>query len=67
MFVNVLPKCHREFFLQASREGYEFIRKGQIGDSATVFTGQMNDLFDEMIHREFPEGIPEWLIDYCSG
>jgi hypothetical protein len=49
------------------KEGYDFIRKGVIGDSDAIFNDPSEpyrELFHEMIQREFPDGIPQWFEEY---
>ena len=46
------------------KPGFEFIRKGQIGDSDSIFQAHHRELYDEMIRKEFPEGLPIWLQNY---
>jgi hypothetical protein len=43
------------------KDGFEFIRKGVVGDSASVFSCEQTALFDNMLREEFPEGFPAWL------
>lgn len=43
---------------------FEFIRKGEVGDSLNYFGNKEESIFQSMLHRAFPgdEGsIPEWL------
>ena len=43
------------------KEGFEFLRKGKIGDSFPHFSDEEEALVNRMIHREFPNGIPTWF------
>ena len=43
------------------KNNFEFIRKGVVGDSASIFSSEQERQFDEMLQCEFPEGLPEWL------
>jgi hypothetical protein len=43
------------------KDNFEFIRKGEVGDSASVFSTEQEALFEEMLRREFPDGLPHWL------
>lgn len=70
----ILPHCtfdymksHKHQYEPISvgwKPGFEFIRKGQIGDSDCIFNEHYRQLFDQMIVKEFPEGLPIWLQDY---
>lgn len=46
------------------KPGYEFIRKGIIGDSDDIFTEKFREEYQDMIRREFPDGLPDWIQDY---
>jgi sulfotransferase len=49
------------------KAGYNFIRKGIVGDSDTIFNDpneSYRELLHEMTQREFPDGIPQWFEDY---
>ena len=57
-------KEHQEQFMPISvpwKEGYSFIRNGTVGDSSNYFTDADNIVFEEMVNRKFPNGIPTWL------
>lgn len=57
-------KEHQEQFMPISvpwKEGFSFIRNGIVGDSANYFTATDHCIFDEMVRRKFPDGIPAWL------
>lgn len=57
-------KGHQEQFMPISvpwKEGFSFIRNGIVGDSANYFTDTDHSIFDEMVRRKFPDGIPTWL------
>ncbi len=43
------------------KPGFDFIRKGQIGDSDNFFTPEREAKVLETIRKEFPAGIPIWL------
>jgi hypothetical protein len=70
----ILPHCtfsymkeHKDQYEPVSvgwKPGFEFIRKGVIGDSDEIFQSEQRQKFEEMIRNEFPEGIPEWIQDY---
>ena len=47
------------------KPGYSFIRKGAVGDHKEMFDERKEILYQEMLRREFPEGLPEWFsIDF---
>lgn len=57
-------KEHQEQFMPISvpwKEGFSFIRNGIVGDSANYFTDTDHCIFDDMVRRKFPDGIPTWL------
>jgi hypothetical protein len=59
-------KAHQEQYMPISvpwKEGYSFLRKGQVGDSENYFTEEHNAVYDAMIQRMFAEqgGVPAWL------
>ena len=43
------------------KEGFEFLRKGEVGDSEGHFGPKEELLISKMLEREFPDGLPEWL------
>lgn len=43
------------------KNNFEFIRKGLVGDSSSIFSPEQHKIFDEMIKNEFPNGPPAWL------
>lgn len=43
------------------RPGFSFIRKGEIGDHVGLFTEEHESLFNCMLEKEFPAGLPSWL------
>jgi len=45
------------------KSGFEFIRKGQVNDSKNIFTETEEQYFMQMIQNEFPNNIPEWLLN----
>ena len=46
------------------KEGFKFLRKGEIGDNISLLTAQDNENYETMIRNRFPGGsIPEWLIN----
>lgn len=45
-------------------DGFEFVRKGVVGDHRTIFTEEHSKLFDEMVKESFPHGIPNALSTY---
>ena len=44
-----------------SRDGFEFIRKGAVGDHASLFTPALQAEFDDALRRRFPGGEPPAL------
>lgn len=59
-------KAHQEQYMPISvpwKEGYSFLRKGQIGDSENFFKDEHNAVYREMIQRMFEKhcGVPDWL------
>ena len=43
------------------KNNFEFIRKGVVGDSASLFSDEQHQLYDNMLKEEFPDGLPPWL------
>jgi sulfotransferase len=43
------------------KEGFEFLRKGAVGDSKEYFGADEELLISSMLSREFPDGIPDWF------
>lgn len=43
------------------KQGFEFLRKGEIGDSGGQFGAEEELLISKMLEREFPDGLPDWL------
>jgi hypothetical protein len=43
------------------KEGFEFLRKGEVGDSSAHFYAEEELLIEGMLSREFPQGIPDWF------
>jgi hypothetical protein len=42
------------------KRGYEFIRKGAVGDHKALFTDRHHAAFDGMVRAAFPHGVPAW-------
>lgn len=47
----------------AWKPGFDFLRRGEVGDSKTVFGDAENQLFDTMVAQTYPDAIPDWLAD----
>ena len=45
------------------KDGFNFLRKGVIGDSKLHFTEDDEILLNNMLEKEFPEGIPDWFTE----
>lgn len=70
---NILPHVTIEYMREhkhqyepisvAWKEGFQFIRKGIVGDHKSVFTAQHDALYAEMLSREFPDGFQKFLDD----
>ncbi|RYG70457.1 sulfotransferase domain-containing protein [archaeon] len=45
------------------RGGFQFLREGRVGGSASEFSAQDHVIFDDMLRRAYPEGLPTWLSD----
>jgi sulfotransferase len=43
------------------KEGFEFLRKGTVGDSKEYFGADEELLISSMLDREFPDGVPDWF------
>lgn len=43
------------------KEGFEFLRKGKIGDSKEYFGAEEESLIQSMLDRDFPDGVPDWF------
>lgn len=43
------------------KEGFEFLRKGTVGDSDDYFSADEESLIRSMLDREFPDGVPDWF------
>lgn len=43
------------------KEGFDFLRRGKVGDSVVHFGDAEEALIENMLSREFPHGIPEWF------
>jgi len=63
-------KADRKMFEPVSvqwEEGFQFVRKGEVGDSAQAFESvKMAQLFDSLVAEAWPEGVPVWaapLVD----
>jgi hypothetical protein len=59
-------KAHQSQYMPISvpwKEGYSFLRKGQVGDSGNYFTAQHDAVYDAMVQGVFERtgGVPAWL------
>jgi hypothetical protein len=43
------------------KPGYSFIRKGSVGDHKEMFDERKEKMYQDMLQREFPGGLPEWF------
>jgi len=43
--------------LRESADGFQFIRKGAVGDHATLFTPEHHAQYANMVKTRFPEGL----------
>ena len=66
--VNLLSfqemKSKKELYQPVSvkwKEGFDFLRKGVVGDSTTYFHEEEEIAIDKMLRAEFPDAIPEWF------
>ena len=68
---NIAPKVSFEYMKRNKhqfqpisvewRSGFEFIRKGAVGDSDNLFSPAQHEQFASMLQREFPGGFDEWI------
>ena len=42
------------------KEGFQFVRNGQVGDSRDAFSPAAAALFDEAVRTAWPSGVPGW-------
>ena len=57
-------KAKKELYQPISvqwKDGFNFLRKGIIGDSCSHFAEEEEMMIDSMLLREFPDGIPQWF------
>lgn len=47
-------------------DGFQFIRKGSVGDNKSLFSPHHHAMFEAMLRRDFPKGIPDKLSALCS-
>ena len=66
--VNLLSfqemKSMKELYQPVSvkwKEGFDFLRKGVIGDSTSYFHEEEEIAIDRMLKAEFPDAIPQWF------
>merc|ERR1712166_5777 len=61
-------KANRKQFEPVSvqwKPGFNFVRKGVVGDSRNVFTPELQAKYSQMLEEAWPEGIPERVPRSC--
>jgi len=43
------------------KNDFKFVRKGEVGDHASLVTDKMQAEFNSSVNEVFPTGLPEWV------